>query len=214
MHSAAFDLTTASRDDLSRRCSGDGLSGQLAHPRPPGDAARGVYQPVRAPPEDTGEAMDLPPSGLPSLRLRAVAVRWTRASPATALAWRPAPRRAHRAAGLPGDDLILAFWTAILVPPCADDPQVAIHAIRNLTRRRSARRSRRVGPAWGLAAPRPRPQRNDDPTKFHGLQGRHREHHGRGGGRTRPARLGASRRRRGPPAGWRAARTWSPGASG
>ena len=90
-----------------------------------------------APPDDTGEALGLPPSGAHAhRRLRTVAVprrrpaRTASASPASrpAGAGRPAalPRRRAATPAISGGDLC--------VQACANDPQVAVHAIRNLAR--------------------------------------------------------------------------------
>ena len=78
---------------------------------------------------------------------------------------------------------------------CADDPQVAFHAVRNLARHRPRHRGR------ALVAARLRPDVLDEPRAGHaaqpdGLQGRHRQPQGRGPGGDARARVG----RRRPPA--------------
>ncbi len=137
MYTAAFDLTTTSRDelvDLLRRWTTMAArltSGLSAGPYGP------TGGPYDAPPDDTGEAMDLPPAGL------TITIGFGRSlfvGPAGA----PVDRfgLADRLpAGLvvlphfPGDDLDPQRSDGdIVVQACADDPQVAMHAVRNLTR--------------------------------------------------------------------------------
>ena len=91
--------------------------------------------PMDAPPDDTGEALDLPPGGLtltfgfgPSLfRTASGEDRFGIAS-----------RRPEALVDLPrfpGDALVDAISGGDLcVQACSDDPQVAVHAIRNLSR--------------------------------------------------------------------------------
>ncbi|WP_314147554.1 iron uptake transporter deferrochelatase/peroxidase subunit [uncultured Leifsonia sp.] len=91
--------------------------------------------PADAPPDDTGEALDLPPGGLtltfgfgPSLFVDATgADRFGIAS-----------RRPAALVDLPhfpGDALVEALTGGDLcVQACSEDPQVAVHAIRNLSR--------------------------------------------------------------------------------
>jgi deferrochelatase/peroxidase EfeB len=129
---AAFDVTTHKRADLlnllrswtsaaARMCNGD--------PSVPGELV------PMAPPRDTGEAVGMPPSRLtitfgfgPSLFGRAgsgdrfgiAALR---------------PPELEEIPPLPGDELDPAVSGGdIAVQACADDPQVAFHAIRNLAR--------------------------------------------------------------------------------
>jgi deferrochelatase/peroxidase EfeB len=132
LHFAAFDVITSSRAELrellrawtdaaARMCAGEPAL------RDPGDAL--------APPADTGEAMGLPPARLtvtfgfgPSLfgrpgagdRFGLAAMR---------------PRELEELPRLPGDELDPARSGGDLaVQACADDPQVAFHAVRNLAR--------------------------------------------------------------------------------
>ena len=136
MHVAAFDLTTDSVDDLVallRRWTV--MAARLTQ----GESA-GRYAPASgpydAPPEDTGEAMGLSPSGL-TLTVgfgRSIFVPGSDGSDRFGLADRlPAalvtlphfPQDALEPARCDGD---------LVVQACADDPQVAVHAIRNLSR--------------------------------------------------------------------------------
>jgi deferrochelatase/peroxidase EfeB len=137
MYTAAFDLTTTSRDeliDLLRRwttMSARLMAGLAAGPL---GAAEGPYD---APPDDTGEALDLPPAGL------TITVGFGRTlfvGPEDApvdrfgLAGRLPPglvRMPH----FPGDALDPRRSDGdLVVQACSDDPQVAMHAVRNLTR--------------------------------------------------------------------------------
>jgi deferrochelatase/peroxidase EfeB len=88
-----------------------------------------------APPDDTGEALDLPPSGLtitfgfgPSLFEDADGVDRFGLAAHRPPGLAPLPRFA-------GDALRLE-WSGgdLCIQACADDPQVAVHAIRNLSR--------------------------------------------------------------------------------
>lgn len=135
LHFAAFDLTTTSRAELvslmkswteaaARMTAGKG-AGELG---PVG----GLYD---APPDDTGEAFGLPPSGLtitfgfgPSLF----------GSTAGGDRFGLAAQRPARLVDLPhfpADALDPARSNGDLcVQACANDPQVAVHAVRNLAR--------------------------------------------------------------------------------
>jgi deferrochelatase/peroxidase EfeB len=128
LHFAAFDLTTDRRSDLRElmrewsRAAAEMCAGRLVGE----DNAR---QP--APPEDTGETIGLPAANLtvtfgfgPSLFKReGLGLRARRPA-----ALKPLPP-------LPGDELSEAESGGDLcVQACADDPQVAFHAIRNLAR--------------------------------------------------------------------------------
>ena len=132
LHFAAFDVTATKRTELldllrvwsraaARMCNGD--------PAVPGELVQ------MAPPRDTGEAVGLPPSRLtitfgfgPSLfghagsgdRFGIAALR---------------PAELEELPPLPGDELDPELSGGdIAVQACADDPQVAFHAVRNLAR--------------------------------------------------------------------------------
>jgi deferrochelatase/peroxidase EfeB len=128
LHFAAFDVEDGLRADdlreLLRAWSRAAERMTVGHPV--GDANHEAL----APPDDTGEALGLTPARLtvtfglgPSLfdeRFGLAAVR-------------PAPLRDLPA--LPGDELDAARSGGDLcVQACADDPQVAFHAVRNLAR--------------------------------------------------------------------------------
>jgi deferrochelatase/peroxidase EfeB len=134
LHFAAFDVTTGSRDELigllkdwteaaARMTQGYG-AGEIGP----------TSGPYGAPPDDTGEAIGLPPAGLtitfgfgPSLFRRAGEERFGIADRQPA-ALQPLPL-------FPSDKLDPDKSDGDLcIQACADDPQVAVHAIRNLAR--------------------------------------------------------------------------------
>lgn len=133
LHFAAFDVTTDDRDRLVRMLKEwtDAAAAMTAG-RPVGNGAV-AGSPV-APPDDTGEALGLPPSRLtltigfgPTLFEKDGEDRFG--------------LKARRPAALvdlphfPGDNLDPdRSGGDIAVQACADDPQVAVHAIRNLAR--------------------------------------------------------------------------------
>jgi deferrochelatase/peroxidase EfeB len=133
LHFAAFDVTTGDRDRLVRMLKEwtDAAAAMTAG-RPVGNGAV-AGSPV-APPDDTGEALGLPPSRLtltigfgPTLFEKDGEDRFG--------------LKARRPAALvdlphfPGDNLDPdRSGGDIAVQACADDPQVAVHAIRNLAR--------------------------------------------------------------------------------
>lgn len=123
LHFVAFDAITDSREAL------------VAMLRAWTDAARRLTAGENVGPEDTGEAEGLPPSGLtltvgfgPTLFATADgADRFGLASR------RPAPLRTLPA--FPGDKLRADISGGDLcIQACAHDPQVAVHAVRNLVR--------------------------------------------------------------------------------
>lgn len=133
LHFASFDLTTSSREDViglltewTAAAAGLTQGRELGHDAP---------VPYDAPPVDTGEAIGLPASRLtltfgfgPGLfRDRDGTDRYGLAHrQPTAL--KPLPH-------FPADDLDPTRSDGDLcVQACADDPQVAVHAVRNLSR--------------------------------------------------------------------------------
>ena len=130
LHFAAFDLADISRDEL-RELLQDWTyaAARMTAGEPAGEfgPAGGPYD---APPDDTGEALDLPPAGLtitfgfgPSLfddRFGLSAER---------------PAALVDLPHFPGDALIeSASGGDLCIQACSDDPQIAVHAIRNLSR--------------------------------------------------------------------------------
>jgi len=131
LHFAAFDLaSSATRDDL-RSLLEDWSAAAARLVRGLDVTEEGaVGGPLVAPPDDTGEALDLPASGLtltfgfgPGLFDDRFGL---------------ADRRPAELEPLPrfsGDALVPAQGGGDLcIQACADDPQVAVHAIRNLSR--------------------------------------------------------------------------------
>lgn len=131
LHFASFDLTArATRDDLIRLLQDwTAAAARLTRGLPVGEHGA-VEGPDLLPPEDTGEALGLPASGLtitfgfgPSL----FDARFGLAS-----------RRPTELERLPlfAFDLLEEALSDgdLCIQACADDPQVAVHAIRNLTR--------------------------------------------------------------------------------
>ncbi len=132
LHFAAFDLTTTSREDLVALLTAwTAAAAEMTAGRPVG----GDPTSYDAPPNDTGEAMGLPPSKLtltfgfgPSL------FRDAAGKDRFGLAARQ-PDALRRLPHFPADNLDPARSDGDLcVQACADDPQVAVHAVRNLAR--------------------------------------------------------------------------------
>lgn len=133
LHFAAFDVTTGDRAELIRLLKDwTAAAALLTEGRAVGEGAFGGLP--EAPPDDTGEAAGLRPSRLtltvgfgPSLFSADDAARFGLAG-----------RRPEALVDLPkfpGDRLDPARSGGDLcVQACADDPQVAVHAIRNLAR--------------------------------------------------------------------------------
>jgi deferrochelatase/peroxidase EfeB len=135
LHFVAFDLTSGRREDLvdllrawtdaARRMTGGRDAGPLG----------AVAGPAEAPPDDTGEALGLPPSRLtltigfgPSL------FRDHHGHDRFGLAERR-PAALVDLPHFPGDELDPERCGGdIAIQACADDPQVAVHAVRNLAR--------------------------------------------------------------------------------
>ncbi|MGH3321267.1 MAG: Dyp-type peroxidase, partial [Streptosporangiaceae bacterium] len=133
LHFAAFDVITHSRERLMRLLhEWTRAAAAMTAGRPVGDGAVGG-RPL-APPDDTGEALGLPPARLtltigfgPTLFEKEGADRFG--------------LRDKRPAALidlphfPGDNIDPARSHGdMAIQACADDPQVAVHAIRDLAR--------------------------------------------------------------------------------
>ncbi|MEL0627259.1 iron uptake transporter deferrochelatase/peroxidase subunit [Salinibacterium amurskyense] len=130
LHFAAFDVNDISRDELIELLR----DWSYAAARMTAGQAAGEYGPAGgpydAPPDDTGEALDLPPGGLtitfgfgPSLFDDRFGLASKRP---TALIDLPK---------FPSDALLPELVGGDLcIQACSDDPQVAVHAIRNLSR--------------------------------------------------------------------------------
>jgi len=130
LHFAAFDVLDITRDELQELLA----DWTYAANRMAAGLGAGQYGPASgpydSPPDDTGEALDLPPAGLtitfgfgPSLfddRFGLAAKR------PDALIDLP-----HFPADLLNDALV---GGDLCIQACSDDPQIAVHAIRNLSR--------------------------------------------------------------------------------
>ncbi|GAA1922369.1 iron uptake transporter deferrochelatase/peroxidase subunit [Nocardioides hwasunensis] len=134
LHFAAFDVVTDSRDDLVDLLQRWTVAAeQMSTGEPTGTGA--VDGDVYLPPDDTGEALDLPASGLtitfgfgPSLFRDADGQDRFGIADRLPSALRDLPH-------FPGDVLDPERSGGDLcIQACADDPQVAVHAVRNLAR--------------------------------------------------------------------------------
>ncbi len=135
LHFVAFDVITDDRAALVRmlqqwtQAARRMTRGQDAGPV--GAVAGGDY----SPPDDTGEAMGLPPAGL-TLTIGFGPTLFTAADGTDrfGIADRRPPALVELPA-FPGDELEPAISGGDLcIQACADDPQVAVHAVRNLAR--------------------------------------------------------------------------------
>ncbi|AKU17405.1 iron uptake transporter deferrochelatase/peroxidase subunit [Luteipulveratus mongoliensis] len=132
LHFAAFDVTTTSREELVTLLQAWSLAAAEMTQGRPAQAEETSYD---SPAADTGEADGLPASGLtltfgfgPSL------FRDAQGKDRFGIADRQ-PKELKRLPHFPSDNLNPVRSDGDLcVQACADDPQVAVHAIRNLSR--------------------------------------------------------------------------------
>lgn len=135
LHFAALDLSTDSRDELIsllRRWTQASAAMMNGQPVGTFGAVNGPYD---APPDDTGDALDLPPSGLtitigfgPSLFRTVDGVDRFGIDHLR-------PSTLHELPRFPGDAIDNSISGGDLcIQACADDAQVAVHAVRNLVR--------------------------------------------------------------------------------
>ena len=135
LHFAAFDVTTDSRDELIALLQAWTVAAARMTQGLPAGEFGPVDGPYLAPPDDTGEAMDLSAGHLtltfgfgPSL------FRDSTGTDRFNIADR-SPALLSELPHFPGDKLVASRSGGdICVQACADDPQVAVHAIRNLAR--------------------------------------------------------------------------------
>ncbi len=135
LHFAAFDITTGSRAQLIALLKAwTDAAERMTQGKPAGDIGP-TEGATDAPPDDTGEAIGLPASGLtitfgfgPSM------FRDDDGKDRFGLADRQ-PQALRTLPHFPADVLDPAkSYGDLCIQACADDPQVAVHAIRNLAR--------------------------------------------------------------------------------
>ena len=134
MHFAAFDVITESREELVQLLK----DWTTAAARMTQGLAAGELGPTSgpyaAPPDDTGEAIGLPPAGLTITFGFGPTLFRTEGKNRFGLADRQ-PAALQRLPHFPADKLDpLRSDGDLCVQACADDPQVAVHAVRNLAR--------------------------------------------------------------------------------
>lgn len=136
LHFAAFDMAaSATRDDLIELLSDWTIAAARMTQGLDVSESGAVGGPALAPPDDTGEALDLPASGLtitfgfgPTLFTTDDGVDRFGLAART-------PPLLSRLPRFSRDSLDAAIGDGDLcIQACADDPQVAVHAIRNLAR--------------------------------------------------------------------------------
>jgi deferrochelatase/peroxidase EfeB len=135
LHFAAFDVTTGSRAQLVALLKAWTTAAERMTRGLDAGEAGAVDGPDNLPPDDTGEALGLPSGGLtitfgfgPGLFRDADGRDRFGLAERRPAALEPLPH-------FPGDDLDPArSWGDLCVQACAEDPQVAVHAIRNLAR--------------------------------------------------------------------------------
>jgi deferrochelatase/peroxidase EfeB len=133
LHFASFDVTATSRAELVLLLKAwSAAAEQLTRGRPVGG---GTPLPYDSPPADTGEALGLSPSRLTlTFGFGPTLFRDEHGRDRFGLADRQ-PRGLRRLPHFPADDLQPGRAGGDLcVQACADDPQVAVHAVRNLSR--------------------------------------------------------------------------------
>jgi deferrochelatase/peroxidase EfeB len=133
LHFASFDVTAASRAELVMLLRAwTAAAAAMTQGRPVGD---GAPLPYDAPPADTGEATGLPPAKLTlTFGFGPTLFRDRDGRDRFGLADRQ-PRALRRLPHFPADMLRPERSDGDLcVQACSDDPQVAVHAIRNLAR--------------------------------------------------------------------------------
>ena len=136
LHFVAFDMSaSATRDDLIELLSDWTIAASRMTQGLQVSETGAVDGPALAPPDDTGEALDLPPSGLTiTFGFGPTLFRTDDGVDRFGIADR-APELLTRLPRFAGDSLQSAIGDGDLcIQACADDPQVAVHAIRNLSR--------------------------------------------------------------------------------
>ncbi|MFF2347533.1 iron uptake transporter deferrochelatase/peroxidase subunit [Pseudarthrobacter sp. NPDC058119] len=134
LHMAAFDVTTDQREELIQLLKDWTEAAAALTEGQPAGATGAVNGPYGAPPEDTGEALDLS-AGKLTLTFGFGASLFEKDGAARFGLEGRKPEALIDLPHFPGDDLDPARSGGdVVVQACADDPQVAVHAIRNLAR--------------------------------------------------------------------------------
>jgi deferrochelatase/peroxidase EfeB len=134
LHMAAFDVTTEDRQELIRLLKDWTAAAEAMTTGLPTGATGAVDGPYDAPPEDTGEALDLAAAKL-TLTFGFGAGLFEKDGKARFGLEGRRPEALIDLPHFPGDDLQPGRTGGdIVIQACADDPQVAVHAIRNLAR--------------------------------------------------------------------------------
>ena len=134
LHFAAFDVITDSREELIELLQDwTAAAARMTAAEPAGELGP-TSGPYDAPPDDTGEAIGLPAAGLTITFGFGPSLFRDRGKDRFGLAARQ-PAALRRLPHFPADNLDPARSDGDLcVQACADDPQVAVHAVRNLAR--------------------------------------------------------------------------------
>jgi deferrochelatase/peroxidase EfeB len=135
LHFVAFDLTTDSRQELvDLLCTWTEAAARMTSGRDAGPLGA-VAGPAEAPPDDTGEALGLPPSRLTlTVGFGPTLFRDRHGHDRFGLADQR-PEALVDLPHFPGDELDPDRCGGDLaIQACANDPQVAVHAVRNLAR--------------------------------------------------------------------------------
>ncbi|WP_284980252.1 iron uptake transporter deferrochelatase/peroxidase subunit [Arthrobacter sp. fls2-241-R2A-200] len=134
LHMAAFDVTTEDRKDLVKLLRDWTAAAEAMTAGKPTGETGAVDGPYNAPPEDTGEALDLAAAHL-TLTFGFGAGLFEKDGKARFGLEGRRPEALIDLPHFPGDDLQPGRTGGdIVIQACADDPQVAVHAIRNLAR--------------------------------------------------------------------------------
>ena len=135
LHFAAFDVTTDDRDALIDLLKQWTDAAERMTAGKPAGAIGPVEGASNLPPDDTGEAIGLPPSGLTiTFGFGPTLFRTDDGRDRFGLADRQ-PEALRTLPHFPADSLDPAkSYGDLCIQACADDPQVAVHAIRNLAR--------------------------------------------------------------------------------
>jgi deferrochelatase/peroxidase EfeB len=135
LHFAAFDVTTDDRDALVELLQRWTDAAERMTQGDPAGTIGPVEGPSNLPPDDTGEAIGLPPSGLTiTFGFGPTLFRAADGTDRFGLADRQ-PAALRTLPHFPADNLDPnRSYGDLCIQACADDPQVAVHAIRNLAR--------------------------------------------------------------------------------